>query len=35
MVGRRDEAPLVPPYVLPSFKKALAPISYEHDYRES
>jgi len=24
MVGRRGEAPLVPPYILPSFKKALA-----------
>ncbi len=24
MVGRRGEAPLVPPYKLPSFKRALA-----------
>ncbi len=24
LVGRRGEAPLVPPYILPSFKKALA-----------
>ena len=24
MVGRRGEAPLVPPYILPSFKKAMA-----------
>ncbi len=24
MVGRRGEAPLVPPYILTSFKKALA-----------
>ncbi len=24
MVGRRDEAPLVPPYILPNFKQALA-----------
>ncbi len=24
MVGRRGEAPLVPPYILPSFKMALA-----------
>ena len=29
MVGRRGEAPLVPPYILPSIKKALA-LSHGH-----
>ena len=24
LVGRRGEAPLVPPYILPSFKRAMA-----------